>query len=499
MTVHETRGPGISGFPVPRPFDTGQLARIATGTSRRPSWRARLPRAVLLTDTVAVVLALAAASVIRFDTLVPRGSTYAGITVLLVVGWLFTLVVADTHDTAILGAGATEYIRVTNATVVFFGLVAIAAYLAKFDLARGYFAVALPLGLLLLLVGRHTVRRNLAARRATGRCQSKTVVVGGREGSAHLVGQLREASAAGFDVVGLCVPGGQRHEGEQIAGVPVVGDVSDAAGVLGVLGADTIVVTEADEITPKSLKRLAWELEPWGADLILAPKLTDVAGPRIHTRPVAGLPLLHVEAPGYSGPQHMLKRLFDVVATTVLVLLFALPMIVTAVAIKVTSPGPVLFRQERVGVQGRPFTVLKFRSMVDGAESRLEEVLGVGNVGVFYKSTTDPRITKVGAFIRRYSIDELPQLFNVLQGSMSLVGPRPQVGLEVEQYDDEIGRRLLVKPGLTGLWQVSGRNNLTLDESVRLDLYYVENWTMAGDLVILFRTAKAVLGRDGAY
>jgi exopolysaccharide biosynthesis polyprenyl glycosylphosphotransferase len=281
--------------------------------------------------------------------------------------------------------------------------------------------------------------------------------------------------------------------------VPVVGEVGDAARLVEPLRADTVMVTGSDLVTPRTVKHLAWDLEPWGADLVLAPALTDVAGPRIRTRPVAGLPLLHVEAPGYSGPQHVLKRTFDVVGALVLIAVLTVPLVATAIAIRTTSRGPVLFRQERVGLCGEPFTVLKFRSMVVGAESRLEEVLGEGNVGVFYKARSDPRVTKVGAFLRRYSIDELPQLFNVLGGSMSLVGPRPQVALEVDQYDAEIGRRLLVKPGLTGLWQVSGRNDLTLEESVRLDLFYVENWTMAGDLLILLRTLRAVVGRAGAY
>jgi exopolysaccharide biosynthesis polyprenyl glycosylphosphotransferase len=232
--------------------------------------------------------------------------------------------------------------------------------------------------------------------------------------------------------------------------------------------------------------------------MVLEPGLTYVAGRRILSGPVPGMALVHVEAPGYTVPQMRLKRLFDVVGSALLIVLFSLPLAVTALAIKLTSPGPVLFRQTRIGVNGEPFQVLKFRSMVVDAEARLTEVVGE-DVGIFYKAKDDPRITPVGKFIRRYSIDELPQLFNVLGGSMSLVGPRPQVPLEVEQYDDAMGRRLLIKPGMTGLWQVSGRNNLDLEQSVRLDLYYVENWSMTEDLLILARTLKAVVGRDGAY
>jgi exopolysaccharide biosynthesis polyprenyl glycosylphosphotransferase len=315
---------------------------------------------------------------------------------------------------------------------------------------------------------------------------------------AHLISELRRTPQAGFDVVAACVPGAGVGSEDRVNGIPVVGSVSDVAEFAGRNEIDAIVVTGSDLVTPPVLKRIAWDLEPYGTDLVLAPGLTDVAGPRIHTRPVSGVPLLHVEAPGYSGPQQALKRSFDVVGASLLIVIFSLPLLLTAIAVKATSNGPVFFRQERIGVGGKPFTVLKFRSMVLDAESRLEDVMGAGSVGVFYKPKNDPRVTRVGRFIRRYSIDELPQLFNVLRGSMSLVGPRPQIRLEVEQYDDEVGRRLLVKPGMTGLWQVSGRNNLTLEESVRLDLYYVENWTMAQDLLILVKTFRAVVGH-GAY
>ncbi|MBD5785275.1 sugar transferase [Cellulosimicrobium terreum] len=499
---------GAAAVPVPgrrvglgaRSFDTDQLARVALGANRRSSWKVRLSRRVALVDTVAVCSAVAIAYLARFDG-VGGGALdaqYLAVSMILLVAWLVSLRLGDTREAKLLGTGAGEYVRVANVTIAFFGVTAIAAYLLRYDLARGYVAIALPLGLVLLLAGRYTTRRLLVAQRLGGRCLYRTIVVGGRDGVSHLVEELRRSSHAGYSVAGACVPGGPVEPGETVAGVPVVGDVVDAANVLQSLGADTVVVTGSDVVTPRTVKRLAWDLEPSGADLVISPGVSDVAGPRIHARPVAGLPLLHVESPGYSGPQHALKRTFDVIGAVLLIVLFALPLAVTGVAIRLTSRGPVVFRQERVGLQGEPFTVLKLRSMESGAESRLSEALG-GDPQPFYKARSDPRVTGVGAFIRRYSIDELPQLFNVLSGSMSLVGPRPQVPLEVERYDDEIGRRLLVKPGLTGLWQVSGRNDLTIEESVRLDLYYVENWTILGDVMILLRTARAVVGRAGAY
>ncbi len=344
------------------------------------------------------------------------------------------------------------------------------------------------------------MRRRLAAERRAGLHLSRAVAVGSCESVKHLIEELRQTSQAGVEVVAACTtPAVQPVETTypHIASVPVVGTVAAAATYVAANPVDTVVVTGGDELTPRALKRLAWELEPHGVDLVVAPGLTDVARPRISMRPVPGMPLMHVEAPGYTKPQQRLKRAFDVIGASFLIVLFSLPLVITATAVKLTSPGPVLFKQTRIGLGGQPFRVLKFRSMVVDAEARLTEVLGE-DAAVFYKPKNDPRITGIGAFIRRYSIDELPQVFNVLFGSMSLVGPRPLTPHGQNVDECELGRRLLVKPGMTGLWQVSGRNNLSLQQSVRLDLYYVENWSMAEDFLILLRTLRAVVGRDGA-
>jgi exopolysaccharide biosynthesis polyprenyl glycosylphosphotransferase len=287
---------------------------------------------------------------------------------------------------------------------------------------------------------------------------------------------------------------------ERVNGVPIVGSVPHAADFAGRNEIDAIVVTGSDFVTPPVLKRIAWDLEPYGTDLVLAPALTDVAGPRIHTRPAAGVPLLHVESPGYSGIQYWVKRAFDIVVSTLLLTLAAPLMALCAIAVKVTSPGPILFKQERIGLNGRPFQMLKFRSMVVDAGERLNELRchNEGN-GLLFKIRDDPRVTPVGRRLRQSSLDELPQLLNVLQGAMSLVGPRPPLRSEVQSYDAELGRRLLVRPGITGLWQVSGRSDLSLEESARLDLYYVENWRLFDDIVILMRTVRAVLTKSGAY
>ncbi|MDQ0743122.1 exopolysaccharide biosynthesis polyprenyl glycosylphosphotransferase [Clavibacter sp. B3I6] len=217
---------------------------------------------------------------------------------------------------------------------------------------------------------------------------------------------------------------------------------------------------------------------------------------------MAGLPLIHVETPRYEGTKLFAKRAFDIVASSLLLLVASPVLLAISMTIRLSTPGPVLFRQERVGINGRPFQMLKFRTMVTDAEALLlalqDQNRDAGN-SVLFKMKDDPRVTPVGRFLRRYSLDELMQLVNVLNGSMSLVGPRPPLAREVETYETKVHRRFLVKPGITGLWQVSGRSNLSWEDSVRLDLYYVENWSIVGDLVILWKTARAVVAREGAY
>jgi exopolysaccharide biosynthesis polyprenyl glycosylphosphotransferase len=309
-------------------------------------------------------------------------------------------------------------------------------------------------------------------------------------------------------VIGVCVTQSPRSvdaDSESllaIDGVPVLGGLDNVAEIVRTSGADTVAITATASFGPSAVRKLSWELEDTDAELILAPALTNIAGPRIHTQPVAGLPLIHVDRPTYRGANRILKKSFDVAGSLLLVLLFSPVLLAVAVAIKLTSSGPVFFRQERVGINGDIFRMIKFRSMVVDAESRLEKLQAenrdAGNV-VLFKMKNDPRVTTVGRFIRRFSIDELPQLFNVVIGDMSLVGPRPPLKSEVDLYGDEARRRLLVKPGMTGLWQVSGRSDLTWDDTVRLDVYYVENWSITGDMVIIWKTAKAVVSPSGAY
>jgi exopolysaccharide biosynthesis polyprenyl glycosylphosphotransferase len=259
-------------------------------------------------------------------------------------------------------------------------------------------------------------------------------------------------------------------------------------------------VLPCPELDGPALRRLGWELEDTQAELLLAPAVTEIVGPRVRIRPVSGLPLLHMERPELRGVRRLTKEAFDRISATVGILLLAPILVSIALAVKASSRGPMLFRQERVGRGGRTFTMLKFRSMVVEADSMVDRLAAHsdGN-GVLFKKRTDPRVTRVGRVLRRYSLDELPQLFNVLRGDMSLVGPRPPLQREVEQYGRDMHRRFLVKPGLTGLWQVSGRSDLSWDDSVRVDVRYVENWSLTFDFMILWKTVGAVVRGSGAY
>ncbi len=333
---------------------------------------------------------------------------------------------------------------------------------------------------------------------------SRLLLLGGPSAVEHLAVSLRRAKFAGYLPVAAYTPGAQvGAEPTSLSGLPVLGHQADVSSIIEAIkdcDADAVAVSAGVQLHPQILRHLGWELAARNTALIMAPALTDIAGPRIHTQQVAGLPLIHVTTPTLEGGQRVAKRLFDILVSGLLIFLTLPLMAAIALWVKLDSRGPALFRQERVGMEGQPFTMLKFRSMVVAAEDLLSDLAkhNEGN-GVLFKMKQDPRVTKAGRVLRKFSLDELPQLFNIFVGEMSLVGPRPPLPREVAVYEHDVRRRLLVKPGLTGLWQVSGRSNLSWQDSVRLDLYYVENWSLTGDLLILLRTVRAVFRSTGAY
>ncbi|WP_323132182.1 sugar transferase [Kineococcus indalonis] len=480
-------------------------ATAARRPSRRPVWQRQYVRTIVATDALAALAGALLGWAVRFGDSTLHLSTTSGRSVVWLMALLPPIWVAANglmraYEPRFLGVGSEEFQRVLTAGTAVVALVGTLSWAFALDVARGFVVVALPVAGLLTLAGRLAARRYLHRRRAAGACVQSTLVAGHPASVASLVRQVRRDTDHGLRIDAACTPDGRSSAELEALGVPVVGTLEDVAAVARRHDVDVVATLTCPELDGPVLRRLGWQLEDTRADLVVAPALTDVVGPRVVIRPVSGLPLLHVERPELRGLRHVGKALLDRGSAALALLALSPVFLVVAAMIRLDSRGPAFFRQTRVGRDGREFTMVKFRSMVTDAEKLLIDLReqSEGN-GLLFKMKRDPRITRVGGLLRRYSLDELPQLFNVLTGSMSLVGPRPPLPREVAEYGDDLRRRLLVKPGLTGLWQVSGRSDLDLEESTRLDLQYVENWSPAFDAMILAKTVKAVLGGRGAY
>ncbi|WP_066299136.1 sugar transferase [Arthrobacter luteolus] len=506
---HEALTPPPLGFP-PR---TDIITESWAAAQPRPRtkapedrWRRQYRAGLISTDFVVTVLALAAgwAAVI---TLTNRGFTaealrHVGFLLLLLFAWNIGLAVYRTREERLLGIGVDEYKRIATATLRMFGGVALAMVLLQRDISSTVLAVSLPLGLGGLFLGRWCWRKWLNSQRRLGHYLSRVVVFGCSEDVAYVVKQVSAHASATYQVAGLVVPGGPGPELDGVleAGLPLATDPEEITEQVRALGANAVIVAGPVPGGNRYIRELGWRLENTATELILASSLTNVAGPRIHWRPVEGLPLMHVELPQYSGGKHVLKRCLDIGLASVALVGLAPVFAALFLIVHFDSKGPVIFRQQRVGVRGRTFQMLKFRSMVVDAEQRLAGLKNRNQgAGVLFKLKHDPRVTRCGRWMRRFSLDELPQLWNVLRGDMSLVGPRPPLPSEVKGYQGSTHRRLLIKPGLTGLWQINGRSNLAWDESIRLDLFYVENWSLTGDLMIMWRTVRVMVQPEGAY
>ncbi|MFD7158652.1 sugar transferase [Kribbella sp. NPDC059898] len=470
------------------------VPRAARFTEAR--WVAKYRWAALAGDLVAALFGVSLALVVRFGAQIDFGYIVLGAA--LPVAWLVCVALERGYETRYFGTGPEEFRSIIRAAVALTAVVAVTSYATKSQVARGFVVLAVPMTCLAAMFARWVLHRQISKRRIAGRCMRRVLVVGRNDQVTTLHRHLEERKTDGYVVVASCLPRGDLPDepGPERLGHAEM-DILKAVDEWDV---EVVAVAADPELTGHSLRKLSWALERRGVELIVSPGIVEVAGPRISIRPVAGLSLLHLERPSVSGGPHVLKNIFDRVVGCLLMLALLPLLLVTAVLVKVTSRGPVLFRQTRVGRGGEQFRMLKFRTMVADAEERKAElqVLNEGN-GILFKLRDDPRVTRIGRYLRRFSVDELPQLVNVLRGDMSLVGPRPPLPAEVAQYQLDDARRMLVKPGLTGLWQVSGRSDLTWEESMRLDLRYADNWSIALDLLILWKTARAVLGSDGAY
>ncbi|WAU82974.1 sugar transferase [Streptomyces sp. Qhu-G9] len=490
------QGGRVSTFP-----PTG--GRLANGAISPPAidWEQRYRRTVIISDTVATALVVAAIGNFFGARDAANWHEKWGIlafgTELLVLG---SLAVSRSWAPAVLGQGAEEFRRLgrslfTATVVLALGGIALTSRNIKL-----WIFVAIPAIALVTMTARYVLRLSLHKQRKEGQCLRPVLAAGSPDTVRDLISRTRKFPHLGWRVDGVCTTDGLLLEGDQLDGVPVVGRLTDVAKHVEHDGYRVVAVTPDPYWTPDRLQRLAWNLEGSDAEMIVAPVLMEVAGPRLHVDAVLGIPLLRVSMPTFTGGRRVVKGVVDRIGATILLTLFAPLMVFVGLLVLTDSRGGAFYRQRRIGKNGREFTMLKFRTMVAGADRARAELADLNEgAGLLFKLRRDPRVTRVGAVLRRYSIDELPQLFNVLTGSMSLVGPRPPLPEESAAYGPDIRRRLLVKPGLTGLWQISGRSDLSWEEAVRLDLRYVEDWSLALDTVILWKTLRAVLYGQGAY
>ncbi|APH45795.1 polyprenyl glycosylphosphotransferase [Microbacterium sp. 1.5R] len=479
--------------------EPSETTPVRAKKARRVAWTRLYASRLFYNDVIVVLVTLVVSSIVVLPGLLtgvswPGGPRVSYLVVLGAIGflWLVALDVTDSRDRHTVGHGADEYRRIVNASVAVFAVTVAIAFFLGMELSRALVAVVFPLGLVLLLMSRWMCRQWLRGRQKTGQYLHRAVVIGEPSKVALVAREIRRAKSSGYEIVGVIT---ENTSAADISGFEVLGDIANVEKVLDEVRFDALIIVGSDDLDPLTMRRLGYSVSDRDIQLIMAPVLTDIAGPRMHATPVAGLPLVHVDFPRMEGSKRFLKRAFDIVGSSLLLVLLSPVFLIAAIAIRIEGPGSIFYHQERIGRGGKTFGMRKFRSMVADADDQLATLLDLqGDGGTpLFKINDDPRITRVGRFFRKHSIDELPQLIDVFLGDMSLVGPRPQRASEVALYDDFAHRRLLVKPGMSGLWQVSGRSSLSWEETIRLDLYYVENWSLIQDLIILFRTVRAVV------
>jgi exopolysaccharide biosynthesis polyprenyl glycosylphosphotransferase len=483
-TVQRPRPP-VLGWPVYDPYSARRR--------RTPEWLVNYVATLVVGDVLAAALA---ALLARHLTL---AGTVPSIHVLLagVLLWPVLQAMVGSYAERRQGTGTAEYGRVMLAGLVAMATVGVIGCLFP---GLGPLVLIAPATTVLTMLNRLVNRHRLHAARRHGLMTKRVVLVGRDVAVIDLNERMRRDVAAGLTVVGACVPRPRSSSLLVEQGVAVLGGLDDVLHVVDDARADAVLVASASETAGHYLRDLAWRLEGTNIEVLVSPGVIEVMPSRLQVRPTISVPLLHIAEPEFRGYRRVVKSLLDLVLATVLLVASSPLFLVAAVLIKLTGPGPVFYRHRRIGRRGREFDLLKFRSMVRDADTAFHSLLmfNEGNE-VQFKMRRDPRVTAIGRFLRRSSLDELPQLINVLGGSMSLVGPRPHVTREVERYGSDMHRRLLVKPGITGLWQVSGRSDLSWEEAVELDVRYVENWSIGLDLSILWRTFHAVLRSSGAY
>ena len=481
------------------------------GIERRQGWERSYRNRLLITDALIMAAVFVSAHLLKFGfhagfaNLGTVTVNYSIVAIVLAAIWFVMLSVLRSRDDRVIGAGPEEYQIVVRASAMLFGALGILTLLFQWEMSRGHLVIVFSLGPLALLLGRKAWRTWLYNRRAEGNYNSQVLVIGGVRSGRAMALEFEDNQRSGYRVRGVWIPDQVAEPGSQIKLkdhiVPVFGIERTLADVLEETGADTVAVTDSEHLGPDGMRELAWDLGGKSINLLVAPNIVNFAGPRIHMRSVANRPIIKLEEPQFEGAARIAKTVLDKSFAMLATIMLSPFLIFVALAVRFSSGGgPVLYRSKRVGVGGEPFNMLKFRTMTVGADQNVPSLLDQNDgAGPLFKMHDDPRVTRIGKTLRRFSIDELPQLWNVLKGEMSIVGPRPPLRSEVDVYEDLTHRRLLVRQGLTGLWQVSGRSNLSWEESIRLDLDYVENWSMIRDLQIIWRTIRAVVKTEGAY
>ena len=498
MTATEARGDLLQAEPQGHVYSINQ--QRGRRYSAPPAWQRKYFAGIVGSDVAAGFFGAALAFIARFGSLNDHSQFYALGLIAMPAAWLAVLGLSRAFESRYLFVGTEEYQRVVHAAIALTAVVALVSYGLEVPTSRVFVLIAIPTAAFTSIAARFAWRKWLHRMRSQGRCMKRVILVGHESSVAALIVQLRREHYHGLNVVAACLPT-DRPKGALLEfNTRVRGTFDRIAEAVAAERADTVIVLSCPEIDGKALRRLAWNLERSEVDLIVASALVDVAGDRTTVRPVDGLPMLHLDHANLTGVRRWAKVTVDKTGAALLLLMLSPLLLGAAFLIRCTSPGPAVFKQERIGKDGQPFTIWKFRTMYTDAERRLAHLTHLNESdGVLFKMKDDPRVTPVGKYLRRFSIDEFPQLVNVLRGDMSLVGPRPPLATEVAAYEADMRRRLVVKPGMTGLWQVSGRSDLPWEEAVRLDLRYVEHWTLSLDFVILLRTVTAILRPHGAY
>jgi exopolysaccharide biosynthesis polyprenyl glycosylphosphotransferase len=470
------------------------------GSRRRPEAAARLAQVIVdaLTACGAMLLAFQIRRRLPGDDPYANAGSYLLLGAMALPVWLAMLWRARLYSHPHTAGRLDEFRRIIRANASLVGAIAILGFVLKVYVARGWLLLTAVLATATVTGGRTFMRRYIARLRHGGRLLRPVVIVGANVEALALCSMLVAEPELGYRVVGFiddeAAPGSLLLEGQL-----VLGSVRDTLAVTAATGAvGAIIATTA--VAPITSNRLARQLTDAGLDVELSSSLCDISSQRLFVRPLGRFPVVHVDPVRRSGWQARAKRTFDFVMAAAVGLVSAPVIALAALAIKLDSPGPVHFRQRRVGKDGELFDVLKLRTMIVNAEEIRDSLhLQNGADGPLFKVRSDPRVTRVGRILRALSVDELPQLWNVLRGDMSLVGPRPALPSEASLWSPELHGRLAVKPGMTGMWQVSGNRRWhSFDEYARLDLYYVDNWSIWTDLAILAKTVPAVLSNRPA-